>query len=257
MAIKERKQITGTTAQINAYAGHEGQIVWDKEKKTFVGMSGTAGENYPLASQTYVANEVAKCLPLTGGSMLGSINVKAKTESGASVYCSTEGGEIQICAGAKTFETVTNGSALTLRTKPTEGLGEVSFSIDAKSASGVYSLTGAANGSLHWCNKEIDSIVQQSTGVVRYASGLQLVWFKAPITTTRDEIHSWVLTYPLPFVKKGLISVSINLRGNWGYATTIQLEGVEEHACNGTLRRNDGGTTNNADIHCIAIGYWK
>lgn len=60
MAIKERKQITGTTAQIQAYAGHEGQIVWDKEKKTLVGMSGTAGTNYPLASQTYVANEVAK-----------------------------------------------------------------------------------------------------------------------------------------------------------------------------------------------------
>lgn len=60
MTIKERKQITGTTAQIQAYAGHEGQIVWDKEKKTFVGMSGTAGTNYPLASKEYVDNEVAK-----------------------------------------------------------------------------------------------------------------------------------------------------------------------------------------------------
>lgn len=60
MAIKERKQITGTTAQINAYEGHEGQIVWDKEKKTFVGMSGTAGKNYPLAPKEYVDNEVAK-----------------------------------------------------------------------------------------------------------------------------------------------------------------------------------------------------
>lgn len=60
MAIKERKQITGTTEQIDAYAGHEGQIVWDKEKKTLVGMSGTAGTNYPLASQIYVASEVAK-----------------------------------------------------------------------------------------------------------------------------------------------------------------------------------------------------
>lgn len=59
MAIKERKQITGTTEQINAYAGHEGQIVWDKEKKTFVGMSGTAGENYPLAQQAYVDEGLA------------------------------------------------------------------------------------------------------------------------------------------------------------------------------------------------------
>ncbi len=60
MAFKERKQITGTTAQINAYEGHEGQIVWDKEKKTFVGMSGTVGKNYPLAPKAYVDNEVQK-----------------------------------------------------------------------------------------------------------------------------------------------------------------------------------------------------
>lgn len=66
MAIKERKQITGTTEQINAYAGHEGQIVWDKEKKTLVGMSGTAGENYPLASQTEVAKK-ASLVELTEG----------------------------------------------------------------------------------------------------------------------------------------------------------------------------------------------
>lgn len=59
MAVKERKQITGTTAQINAYKGHEGQIVWDKEKKTLVGMSGTAGKNYPLAPKTYVDTALA------------------------------------------------------------------------------------------------------------------------------------------------------------------------------------------------------
>lgn len=91
MAVKERKQITGTTAQINAYKGHEGQIVWDKEKKTFVGMSGTAGKNYPLAQKSYVDNEVAKvntelteglagkedkgtCLPLSGGNLSGQLH---------------------------------------------------------------------------------------------------------------------------------------------------------------------------------------
>lgn len=74
MAVKERKQITGTTAQIQAYAGHEGQIVWDKEKKTLVGMSGTAGTNYPLAPKEYVDNEVAKCLPLSGGNISGQLH---------------------------------------------------------------------------------------------------------------------------------------------------------------------------------------
>lgn len=53
MAIKQRKQLTGTTAQINAYAGVEGQLVWDKTKKKWVGMSGTAGTNYPVASESH------------------------------------------------------------------------------------------------------------------------------------------------------------------------------------------------------------
>ena len=53
MALKQRKQITGTTAQINAYAGVEGQLVWDKTKKKWVGMSGTAGTNYPMASESH------------------------------------------------------------------------------------------------------------------------------------------------------------------------------------------------------------
>lgn len=53
MAIKQRKQLTGTTEQINAYAGVEGQLVWDKTKKKWVGMSGTAGTNYPMASENH------------------------------------------------------------------------------------------------------------------------------------------------------------------------------------------------------------
>ena len=53
MAIKQRKQLTGTTAQINAYDGVEGQLVWDTTKKKWVGMSGTAGTNYPMASESH------------------------------------------------------------------------------------------------------------------------------------------------------------------------------------------------------------
>lgn len=53
MAIKQRKQLTGTTEQIKAYAGVEGQLVWDKTKKKWVGMSGTAGTNYPMASESH------------------------------------------------------------------------------------------------------------------------------------------------------------------------------------------------------------
>ncbi len=57
MAIKQRKQVTGTTEQINAYAGVEGQLVWDKTKKKWVGLSGTAGTNYPVASEKDLAGK--------------------------------------------------------------------------------------------------------------------------------------------------------------------------------------------------------
>lgn len=53
MAIKQRKQLTGTREQINAYAGVEGQLVWDKTTKRLVGMSGTAGTNYPMAAERH------------------------------------------------------------------------------------------------------------------------------------------------------------------------------------------------------------
>ena len=73
MAIKERKQITGTTEQINAFAGHEGTLAWDKTAKTLVGLSGVAGDNYPMATQEYVDmhNDV----------LTAEVNKKADTSS--------------------------------------------------------------------------------------------------------------------------------------------------------------------------------
>lgn len=75
MAIKQRKQLTGTTAQINAYAGVEGQLVFDKATKHLHVLSGTAGTSTKLANvsdiptpvdisgkadKTYVDTELAK-----------------------------------------------------------------------------------------------------------------------------------------------------------------------------------------------------
>ena len=73
MTIKQRKQVTGTTEQINAYAGVEGQLVWDKSKKTLVGMSGTAGINYPLATSKEVTDTASEYLPLAGGNLTGAV----------------------------------------------------------------------------------------------------------------------------------------------------------------------------------------
>ena len=50
MAIIERKQLTGSTAKINQYAGHEGQLVFDKTTKHLHVLSGTAGKTTKIAN---------------------------------------------------------------------------------------------------------------------------------------------------------------------------------------------------------------
>lgn len=78
MAIKERKQITGTEAQIKGYAGHNGVLAYATDTKHLHVLSGTAGTSTKLANvsdipppvdisgkadKTYVDTELAKKQP--------------------------------------------------------------------------------------------------------------------------------------------------------------------------------------------------
>ena len=77
MAIKERKQITGTEAQIKGYAGHNGVLAYATDTKHLHVLSGTAGTTTKLANmsdipapvdisgkadKTYVDTELARGL---------------------------------------------------------------------------------------------------------------------------------------------------------------------------------------------------
>lgn len=75
MAIKERKQITGTAAQIKGFAGHNGVLAYATDTKHLHVLSGTAGTTTELANRadipditgkadtTYVNAELAKKQP--------------------------------------------------------------------------------------------------------------------------------------------------------------------------------------------------
>lgn len=52
MAIKERKQITGTEAQIKGFAGHNGVLAYATDTKHLHVLSGTAGTTTELANRT-------------------------------------------------------------------------------------------------------------------------------------------------------------------------------------------------------------
>ena len=109
MTIKQRKQLTGTTEQINAYAGVEGQLVWDKTKKKWVGMSGTAGTNYPMASESHT-HSISNVTNLQ--TTLNTINNKIpKTGNrGALAGYSTSAVGTTVDASAKDSQYATSGT---------------------------------------------------------------------------------------------------------------------------------------------------
>ena len=60
MAIKERKQITGTAAQIKGFAGHNGVLAYATDTKHLHVLSGTAGTTTELANTTDIPDITGK-----------------------------------------------------------------------------------------------------------------------------------------------------------------------------------------------------
>lgn len=273
MAVKERKQITGTTAQINAYEGHEGQIVWDKDKKTFVGMSGTAGKNYPLAPKEYVDNEVAKvnteltkglagkedkgaCLPLTGGTLTGALRMTKDTYIWANQDESIKG--LEVSSG----ETWNDGAGLFLRNNSATGEGESGqWGLVAQNVtSGTFGvLIGHAdnlwfNGGLVERSNEIfgTSIEGGFYDVYRYATGLQIIIVGVTIPANQLSV---TFTFPRPFINQSY-SIAANaytedgdVAVTWALDTTTSIK---------LVRKQYSGNFNlPAYIKCAFIGKWK
>ena len=155
MAIKERKQITGTEAQIKDYAGHNGVLAYATDTKHLHVLSGTAGTTTKLANmsdipapvdisskadKTYVDTELAKkqtkgdyatntalteglkkkenagvCLPLTGGVLTGPLYL---TETNHILAVADELYKGLELGGGSTFK---NGASLFLRNNNATG----------------------------------------------------------------------------------------------------------------------------------------
>lgn len=261
MAVKERKQITGTTAQINAYEGHEGQIVWDKDKKTFVGMSGTAGKNYPLAPKEYVDNEVAKvntelqetnaevakkqpkgdyatnaqlteglagkedkgtCLPLTGGNITGALHLKG----GGQLYQDKDppNNYGYTVLTSKGDGTALNSCTLYLANPDSIDKGTMILRYTDGSGDRHELAMDGESGGLWWNSKSIDSISGFESNYIRYTNGLQIVFVKVNIPSGGTKLYN----YPVPFVGEVIVVDSQNQNVNvnsvdWVSATQCSL----------------------------------
>lgn len=283
MAIKERKQITGTEAQIKGYAGHNGVLAYATDTKHLHVLSGTAGTTTKLANmsdipspvdisgkadRTYVDTELAKkqakgdyatnaqlteglagkedkgtCLPLTGGNITGSLNLKY----GGQLYqykspTNTYGYTV---LSSKGDGTAPNSCALYLANPDSLDKGTMLLRYtDGSGAEHDLTMDGEADGLL-WNGKPVDSISGFESNYIRYTNGLQIVFVKVGIPSGRTKLYN----YPVPFVGEVIVVDSQNQNINinsvdWASATQC------------SLASQWGGNEKNAS-NIVIIGRWR
>lgn len=82
MAIKERKQITGTEAQIKGYTGHNGVLAYATDTKHLHVLSGTAGTTTELANRTDIPDITGKADTTYVDTQLSTKATKAELTNG-------------------------------------------------------------------------------------------------------------------------------------------------------------------------------
>lgn len=188
MAIKQRKQLTGTTEQINAYAGVEGQLVWDKTKKKWVGMSGTAGTNYPMASESHthsISNVTNLQSTLDGKQPKGDYaTTKALTDGLAGKANTSHTHAVADVTGLQTTLDGLNGGKIpktgnrgALAGYSTSAVGTT---VDASAKDSQYATSGAVTVKNGDTGQAWTKVVQMSAGTVTLESNWAWVNGEAP-----------------------------------------------------------------------------
>ena len=283
MAIKERKQITGTEAQIKGYAGHNGVLAYATDTKHLHVLSGTAGASTKLANvsdipapvdisgkadKTYVDTGLAGltealnkkenagvCLPLTGGTLTGPLYLNETNHIWAVVDELHKGLEL---GGGSTFK---NGASLFLRNNNATGPGE-----PGQWGLAAHNATSEKEGLLVGNTDNIlfnGKVVERADGfyttqftdgfcnVHRYVTGLQIV--TAAITFPKNT-KIVTLTFTKPFIDN-TYSITTSKQTyptimdiSWGAPTTTGVSFFREAA--------DGVYKNATYLTCAFIGRW-
>lgn len=275
MAIIERKQLTGTTQQINAYAGHQGQLAFDKTTKHLHVLSGTAGTTTKLANvsdipapvdisgkadKTYVDTELAgkanvsdipdasKYLPLSGGNLEGCLSFRDLSTIDANTDLNYKGLELR---SAKTWE---GGAAIYLRSNKAAGERERgSWGIASKDANGVDHLLQGIENRLYYEGAEVERNISTSTFSLlsgssaverRFSSSLMLISGKLSLIKGGSE----TITFKTPFASNDYaVSVMYNTTNG------VQITSAK----NTSITFKTLGSDSGANFHFIIMGSWK
>ena len=189
MAIKERKQITGTEAQIKGYAGHNGVLAYATDTKHLHVLSGTAGTTTKLANmsdipapvdisgkadKTYVDTELAKKAPTNHTHTVSQITDMPKVVLSVNDITPASGGNVNLGLHA----VATSGDYNDLRNKPS-----------MPATPNAYITETWKDGS-NWYRKWSDGLIEQG-GAFWADSSYPTMTFNTPFSNTDYSISGW------------------------------------------------------------------
>lgn len=191
------------------------------------------GDNSNKAATTeYVQRELDSYLPLSGGTMTGTIQWVDGSH------------QAKISKGSNNLDigwsyTDSDGAGLGLRSTDNTDSGE--FFLYAKNASNSSTLIGKPSGSLVWAGKEVERVNASGSNYIRYESGLQIYWDVVNNATSTGT----TVTFSVPFSaspRAGVIPANGNVTV---WTTSLTSTAFKIH------------TSGNVTVIFVVIGKWK
>lgn len=228
MAIKERKQITGTAAQIKGFAGHNGVLAYATDTKHLHVLSGTAGTTTELANRTDIPNVSSKADTTYVNAELAKKQNKGDYATNTALTSGLAGkansSHTHTKAQITDFPSIPDTSTLILKSGnrgsiggyETGGTSSGSTVIDVTSPDSMYITNLEAGGTItvkcstaNVCATKVLRIVGDSTGQIMGEASTTLTWAGGKAPTMKNNM---------------LVIVHYSGKGNEAVVNAIALE---------------------------------
>lgn len=228
MAIKERKQITGTAAQIKGFAGHNGVLAYATDTKHLHVLSGTAGTTTELANRTDIPDITGKADTTYVNAELAKKQTKGDYATNSALTSGLAGKANSSHTHTKSqitdFPTIPDASTLIPKSGnrgsiggyETGGTNSGSTVIDVTSPDSMYITNLEAAGTItvkcstaNVCATKVLRIVGDSTGQIKGEASTTLTWAGGKAPTMKNNM---------------LVIVHYSGKGNEAVVNAIALE---------------------------------
>lgn len=210
MAIKERKQITGTEAQIKGYAGHNGVLAYATDTKHLHVLSGTAGTTTKLAN----VSDIPAPVDISGKADRKYVDTELAKKQAKGDYATTSALNTGLAGKANTSHTHTKSQITDFPVIPdtstlipksgnrgsiggyeTGGTSSGSTSIDVTSPDSMY-ITNLEAGMIltvkcsteNVCATKVIRIVGDSTGQILGEASATITWAGGKAPTMKNNM---------------------------------------------------------------------